>query len=597
MKDNEEVNVSNPTEAQLQTINPYNFINLYKNGYTSTLNTTGNSYVVHLTSTAKDKKIKELFITIDKQSYHPTQVKILQGKSWTEFNISNLSKSKIADSEFRFNAKDFPKLYRLLRRNNSLSTRRSPLFEQSKWAKALLYFGGAVFALYLIIYGIIIAMTADGYAGVMVSMMPVILIIDYLLRFIFQTTPGVMVKPYILQPISRYTAIECFLISSHFSGYNFLWLAMFLPYSFIILIAGAGFWPVLIELLGCQMLIMLNSQVYLFFRTLINRNVLWFLASVVFYLIPFWPLLMKFDTDTFAKMLDLYSAFGRSGWMLLVLIACLVGLFLVNRYLQFRFIYEEISKKKEHALKHISQFGFLNRFGLIGEYLKIEIKSNMRNKAMRSRCIMILSLIVVFSSLTAYTDVYNSTFMTNFWCIYCFALFGVASLTKFMGQEGNYIDLLMVHEENIIALLKAKFWFYTIALLIPFLIMLPAVFTGKFTWLMIFAYMSLTAGLVHFILFQLAVYNKQTIPLQLKITSGSNIENGWQIVIEMVALCAPGIIVSTGFALVGETPTYIFMILLGLVLVALHPLWIRNIYKRMMKRRYENLEGFHATRQ
>ena len=109
MKDNEEVNVSNPTEAQLQTINPYNFINLYKNGYSSTLNTTGNSYVVHLTSTAKDKKIKELFITIDKQSYHPTQVKILQGKSWTEFNIYNLSKSKIADSEFRFNAKDFPK--------------------------------------------------------------------------------------------------------------------------------------------------------------------------------------------------------------------------------------------------------------------------------------------------------------------------------------------------------------------------------------------------------------------------------------------------------------------------------------------------------
>ena len=37
MKDNEEVNVSNPTEAQLQTINPYNFINLYKNGYSSTV--------------------------------------------------------------------------------------------------------------------------------------------------------------------------------------------------------------------------------------------------------------------------------------------------------------------------------------------------------------------------------------------------------------------------------------------------------------------------------------------------------------------------------------------------------------------------------
>ena len=109
MKDNEEVNVSTPTEAQLQAINPYNFINLYKNGYSSTLNETGNAYVVHLTSTAKERKIKELFITIDKKSYHPTQVKLQQGKSWTIFDITNLSKSKIADSEFRFNAKDFPK--------------------------------------------------------------------------------------------------------------------------------------------------------------------------------------------------------------------------------------------------------------------------------------------------------------------------------------------------------------------------------------------------------------------------------------------------------------------------------------------------------
>ena len=109
MKKNEEVNVSNPTEAQLQAINPYNFINLYKNGYNSTLNNTGNSYVVHLTTTAKDRKIKELFVTIDKQSYRPTQVKLLQGKSWTIFDITDLSKSKLADSQFRFNANDFPK--------------------------------------------------------------------------------------------------------------------------------------------------------------------------------------------------------------------------------------------------------------------------------------------------------------------------------------------------------------------------------------------------------------------------------------------------------------------------------------------------------
>lgn len=109
VKDNEEVNVTNPSESQLQAINPYNFINLYKKGYAYTMNSSGNSHVVHLTADTQDRKIKELFITIDKKTYHPTQVKLLQGKKWTIFDISGLTKQNIPDSQFRFNAKDFPK--------------------------------------------------------------------------------------------------------------------------------------------------------------------------------------------------------------------------------------------------------------------------------------------------------------------------------------------------------------------------------------------------------------------------------------------------------------------------------------------------------
>ena len=108
MKNNDEVNISTPTEAQLQAINPYNFINLYKNGYALTLNKSGQDFIVHLTASSDSKKIKGLFISVDKKSYHPTQVKLLQGKKWIIFDISDLKKEKIADSQFRFNAKDFP---------------------------------------------------------------------------------------------------------------------------------------------------------------------------------------------------------------------------------------------------------------------------------------------------------------------------------------------------------------------------------------------------------------------------------------------------------------------------------------------------------
>jgi outer membrane lipoprotein-sorting protein len=108
MKNNDEVNVTTPTESQLQAINPYNFINLYKNGYDATLNSSGKDYVVHLTASTKDKKIRELFITVNKSSNTPTQVKLLQGTKWTIFDISDLKKQDVPDSQFRFNAKDFP---------------------------------------------------------------------------------------------------------------------------------------------------------------------------------------------------------------------------------------------------------------------------------------------------------------------------------------------------------------------------------------------------------------------------------------------------------------------------------------------------------
>ncbi len=105
---NDEVNISNPKDSELQSLNPYNFINMYKKGYKSTMRKDGGSYVVHLTADSKAKKVQELFITVDSKSYNPTQVKMLQGKKWTTFDVTNLKQEKLPDSMFRFNSKDFP---------------------------------------------------------------------------------------------------------------------------------------------------------------------------------------------------------------------------------------------------------------------------------------------------------------------------------------------------------------------------------------------------------------------------------------------------------------------------------------------------------
>jgi len=286
-------------------------------------------------------------------------------------------------------------------------------------------------------------------------------------------------------------------------------------------------------------------------------------------------------------------------WLLvLIALVVLLVMLLINRQLQLRFVKQELSReeKKSAAIKHVWRLTFLERFGQAGEYLKLEIKSIMRNKAIRSRVLMSLGLIVMLTVIISYTNVYDGVWMLNFWCYYCFAIYGMTTLVKVMGPEGNYIDLLMTQHENILLLLRAKYYFHVVILLFPLLIMLPAVIAGKFTIMMLLAYLLLTSGLSFFILFQLAVYNKQTLPLNEKITGKNNMESGFQLLIELVGMFLPMLLVGLLLGLTDEETAYTVMAIIGLLFTLTHPLWLRNIYNRMMRRKYVNLEGFHASR-
>lgn len=108
MKQNEEVNVSTPTEVELQAINPYNFINIYKKGFKLSSKKNGNYYEVHLKATDKKRRIQEMYIIVDEKTYHPTHVKMLQKGKWSVLVISGLKSTTLSDNLFQFNSKDFP---------------------------------------------------------------------------------------------------------------------------------------------------------------------------------------------------------------------------------------------------------------------------------------------------------------------------------------------------------------------------------------------------------------------------------------------------------------------------------------------------------
>ena len=187
--------------------------------------------------------------------------------------------------------------------------------------------------------------------------------------------------------------------------------------------------------------------------------------------------------------------------------------------------------------------------------------------------------------------------MREFFILYNFIICAIQGLSGLMAYEGNYIDGLMSRKESIYALLRAKYYIWCTVLLFPFLMILPAVFTGKVTLLTCVAWLIFVPGPVYFMLFQLAVLNKKTLNLNAKITNRQNVGTGLQNLIAGGAFFVPFLIsqLLTGFF--DETTASLILIAMGLLFIATSNLWLRNIYQRFMKRRYENMEGFRDSRQ
>ena len=492
-------------------------------------------------------------------------------------------------------------LFFLLRKNTKLSEKRNPMFEANQYGKLFGYIAIAILGIEFIALGTFLGWLAAKEAApeMLFYIMPFLLILDFGMRFMTQQTPMMLVKPYLLTPISKYTAIECFLVNQVLDLGNLFWMVIFLPYVFIVWCGGVSFWTALGILFLLHLMVVVNSQWYLLVRTLVNQSMWWWALPAAFYGLLIGPFFFLPDNllDKYTDFIaDSFEAMGSLWWLFLIFAVLFIVLFAINRQLQMRLVYSEISKVSKTKLKTVSEFKALERFGQIGEYLKLELKSVMRNKAIRTRFLQAVILPTMFSLAIAFLDIYKTSFERNFFCLYAFIFFGAANLVKIMCPEGNYIDLLMVYKENILTLLRAKYYFYCTVLLLPMLITLIPVFTGKFSILMILAYLFTATGPVYFMLFQLAVWNKQTLPLNDKITGKNQMENKWQAIASMVAMFVPVILVLILQAVFDENVAYLTLIVIGLAFTLTESYWLRNIYSRMMKRRYTNLEGFHATR-
>lgn len=485
-------------------------------------------------------------------------------------------------------------LFILLLNNIRKRSSRSILSETNTAARVFTLIGMGIACIYLIAVGVMTGLAAAGdNTFTIVCIMPFVLLIDFAMRLSMQQTPYVFLRPYLLLPVRRSDVISSYLWSSLLSPSNFIWLCLFLPYTVITVCGGTTATTAIAILFICQTLMLANCLCYLGVRTLAAINVLWWLLPVGTIAIGAAAGYVIGYENAFLTL----SEYGSSPVAAIFCVAAAALLFYADIRIISRTSYMTAARKSDIRIKSLPKETLFNRYGLVGEYIKLDIKSIMRNKSLRNRFLQSLLLIVIFCAMITVTATEEIGYDDSMICLYCFAIIGISNLSNMMGPEGNYIDLLMVHKENILTMLRAKYYLFCAVLLLPVIILIPTVISGKFPPMMMPAYVFTVTGIQYPALFCLAAYNRQTLPLNSNIFSKTTSDALRPILILLFVVVLPMAAVTLLTSILGDTTAFAVLTVIGLCSTLLSPLWMRGVYRLMMARRYINIEGFRATRE
>ena len=370
-------------------------------------------------------------------------------------------------------------LFLELRRHGKLAEKRHPMYEKSKFGKFWMYFMSVFWAGYLIFFGTTFAFAFDGGAKeayhVMNSGLIFILALDFLLRLPFLKTPTQEVKPYLLLPIKRSRLIDFLLLRSGLNSFNLLWLFLFVPFAIITVTKFYGIGGVLTYCIGIWLLIVFNNYWYLLCRTLMDERIWWVLLPIVVYGGIAAALFVPDDSPLFGFFIDLGEGFITGNILTFICVLVAISLmWFINRSIMQKLVYNELNKTEDTTVqvKTVSEYKFLDRYGEIGEYIRLELKLLLRNKVCRKSLYSVTAIVLIFSLTISFSDIYDGG-SRDFFVLYNYIIFGILFLSPLMSYEGNYIDGLMSRKESIYSLLRAKYILYSIALIIPFVLMIP----------------------------------------------------------------------------------------------------------------------------
>ncbi len=419
------------------------------------------------------------------------------------------------------------------------------------------------------------------------SMLVFAILGDLIFRYLMQKLPVMNIKPLLILPVKKEKLVHYVLGKSAFSGFNFMSLFFYIPFSVVLISQDYNVGGVLGWLTAMFFIIQTTN----FLNFLINKNnsVFAFIATLLLALLALQKF-TSFNVSVYSQ--QIFDAIVANPILALIPFIITVVLYYVNfKLLRARVYLDDlVAVKTEEA--NTADLSWTEKLGDIAPFIKNDIRLIWRNK--RTKTVFLMSFLFLFYGLVFFTQ---ETYQKMPAMLMFASLFVTGGFTLNYGQfipawDSAHYKMLMSQSFRYRKFLDSK-WFLMVAMTtVLYCLSFPYLYFGTKIFLMITVGAIFNIGFNSLFLLYAGSFNRKRIDLTKGGFGNTQGTSATQFLIIIPLMLLPMAIFWVFNSFVGYNSGYILVALLGVLGLVFKNYFMNLIEKKYIKDKYAMINAF-----
>ena len=418
---------------------------------------------------------------------------------------------------------------------------------------------------------------------------------DLLLRLMMQAVPGLSLRSYLHLPVRRSTLVHFLLFKTMGSIFNYLPLLIIVPFTLMAVLETRSILSAIAWLSGIFFLLLANGYLAVYFnRMLLRKKQIIIPLLVIFIVLPAVNYLGWLPVTSASSFL--FDSILYRPYLLILPLLWFAMVYMLNyRTMMGRLYLEQLERKQGGRDVRVRETGLLTRFGVLGDYIGLELKLISRNKRLRHSAL--LGFPFLLFGFFVYSDAENARMI--FFLIY----FGILLTGYFMvnyGQfllawESEYFDLVLILPIQMKQYLRTKFIILAGSCVILYLFLAPFALYDPFFLFVNSMLLLFNIGIGATYLLWTATSNRVRIDVQASSFSWQG-RGGKQVILVFILIALPMILYYPVFWLTKSITLAVLSLgLVGLAGIVLNNRLLGHLVTRFSKYKYLMAAGFRKN--